>query len=81
MEATRKRKTQESVLIKDPNTGFEISYSITSRLKRNLDIHVIDALKKSLDDDIDIIEVEADINTPQFARAVVDALHQVLDQK
>lgn len=40
----------------------------------------IDTLKKSLDDDIDIIEVEADINTPQFARAVVDALHQALDQ-
>ena len=38
----------------------------------------IDALKKSLDDDISVIEVEADINTPEFARAVVDALHQAL---
>jgi uncharacterized protein (UPF0261 family) len=38
----------------------------------------IDALKKSLDDDINVIEVDADINTPEFARAVVDALHQAL---
>ena len=40
----------------------------------------IDTLKKSLHDDINIIEVNADINTPEFARAVVDALHQVLGQ-
>jgi len=39
----------------------------------------IEALKKSLDDGISVIEVEADINTPEFARAVVDALHQALD--
>jgi uncharacterized protein (UPF0261 family) len=40
----------------------------------------IDALKKSLDDDINVIEVDADINTPEFARAVVDALYQALGQ-
>jgi uncharacterized protein (UPF0261 family) len=38
----------------------------------------IEALKKSLDDEINVIEVDADINTPEFARAVVDALHLAL---
>jgi uncharacterized protein (UPF0261 family) len=41
----------------------------------------IEALKKSLDDEINVIEVDADINTPEFARAVVDALHQALGRK
>ena len=40
----------------------------------------IDTLKRSLDDDIDVIEVDADINTPEFAQAVVSALHQALGQ-
>ena len=44
------------------------------------DIAFIDTLKKSLDDDINVIEVDADINTLEFARAVVDALHQALSQ-
>jgi uncharacterized protein (UPF0261 family) len=39
----------------------------------------IDALKKSLDDEISVIEVDADINTPEFASSVVDALRQALN--
>jgi uncharacterized protein (UPF0261 family) len=38
----------------------------------------IDALKKDLDPEIDIIEVATHINTPEFARAVIDALEQII---
>ena len=38
----------------------------------------IEALKQYLDDDISIREIDADINTPELARAVVEALGQAL---
>ena len=38
----------------------------------------IDEFRKNLDPEIDIIEVDTDINTPEFARAVIDALEQTL---
>jgi uncharacterized protein (UPF0261 family) len=38
----------------------------------------IDEFRKNLDREIDIIEVDTHINTPEFARAVVDALEQTL---
>lgn len=38
----------------------------------------IDELKKKLDPEIEIIEVETHINTPEFARAVVELLRQTL---
>jgi len=38
----------------------------------------IDELREKLDPEIDIIEVDTHINTPGFARAVVDALEQTL---
>ena len=38
----------------------------------------IDELREKLDPEIDIIEVDTHINTPEFARAVVDALEQTL---
>jgi len=38
----------------------------------------IDEFRKSLDPEIAIIEVDTHINTPEFARAVVDALEQTL---
>lgn len=36
----------------------------------------IDELKKRLDPGIRIIEVDTHLNTPEFAQAVVDALHE-----
>jgi len=33
-------------------------------------------LKKNLDPQIEVIEVNTHINTPEFARAVVDALNK-----
>jgi len=38
----------------------------------------IDEFRKNLDPEIDIIEVDTDINTPEFARAVVGILEQTL---
>ncbi|OGP64525.1 MAG: hypothetical protein A2169_13970 [Deltaproteobacteria bacterium RBG_13_47_9] len=38
----------------------------------------VDGLKKNLDPDIHIIEVDTHINTPQFAKAVVEALQESL---
>ncbi|MBW1897162.1 MAG: Tm-1-like ATP-binding domain-containing protein, partial [Deltaproteobacteria bacterium] len=38
----------------------------------------IDELKKALDPEIEIIEIETHINTPEFARAVVEVLRQTL---
>jgi uncharacterized protein (UPF0261 family) len=38
----------------------------------------IDELRKALDPEIEIIEVETHINTPEFARAVVELLRQTL---
>lgn len=49
-------KTQESVRIKDPITGFDISFSMSSRLKRNLDKNVINALKKENKDCVIIVD-------------------------
>jgi adenylate kinase family enzyme len=56
MEQRKKRKTQESVIVKDPNTGFEVSFSINSRLKRNLDKNVIKALEKENKDCVIILD-------------------------
>jgi uncharacterized protein (UPF0261 family) len=38
----------------------------------------IDEFRKNLDPEIDIIEVATHINTPEFARAVIDALEQTM---
>ena len=38
----------------------------------------INALKANLDNEIDIVEVDTHINTPEFANAVVDALYQAM---
>jgi uncharacterized protein (UPF0261 family) len=38
----------------------------------------IEAFKRALDPEIEIIEVDAHINTPEFARAVVDTLEKIL---
>ena len=43
------------------------------------DMAFVESLKQELEDDIAILEVDAEINTPEFARAVVDALHQALN--
>jgi len=41
----------------------------------------IDEFRENLDPEIDIIEVDTHINTPEFAKAVVDALEQTLSKR
>jgi len=41
----------------------------------------IDEFKENLDPEIDIIEVDTHINTPEFAQAVVNALEQTLSKR
>jgi uncharacterized protein (UPF0261 family) len=38
----------------------------------------IEEFRRSLDPEIEIIEVDTHINTPEFARAVVEALEKIL---
>jgi len=40
-----KRSSQETVIVKDEKNDFKISYSMSSRLKRNLEEHVIKSLQ------------------------------------
>jgi pantothenate kinase-related protein Tda10 len=40
------KKTNKAIDIKDPKTGFTISYSMDTRLKKNLEEKVIPALEK-----------------------------------
>ncbi len=40
--------------------------------------YIIDELRKALDQEIEMIEVKTHINTPEFARAVVEVLRQTL---
>ena len=44
----------------------------------DLDRAFMDALRKNLDPEIEIIEVESHINTREFGRSVVEALQQIL---
>jgi len=79
--ANRLNRSQNKKLIKFilPTRGFSsLSVEGGALFEPESDQAFIEALKKYLDDDISIQEVDADINTPEFARAVVDALKQAL---
>ena len=58
-----------------PTKGFSsLSFEGGALHEPETDQALIDELKKNLDPDIEIIEVETHINTPEFGRAVVEAL-------
>ena len=58
-----------------PTKGFSsLSVEGGALHEPETDQALIDELKKNLDPDIEIVEVETHINTPEFGRAVVDAL-------
>ena len=60
-----------------PTKGFSsLSVEGGALHEPETDQALIDELKKNLDPDIEIIEVETHINTPEFGRAVVDALEE-----
>jgi uncharacterized protein (UPF0261 family) len=63
-----------------PTKGFSsLSVEGGALYEPESDRAFMEALKHSLDDEIDIVEVDADINSPELARAVVNALHQALE--
>lgn len=43
-----------------------------------LDRAFVDELKKKLKQDIEVREVDADLEAPEFAKAMVKALHEVM---
>jgi uncharacterized protein (UPF0261 family) len=79
--ADRLNRSQYKPLIKFilPTRGFSsLSVEGGALYEPESDKAFCEALKQHLDGEINIIEVDADINTPEFARAVVDALQQAL---
>ena len=79
--ANKLNRSQNKKLIKFilPTRGFSsLSVEGGALFDPESDGAFSEALKQYLDDEISIIEVDADINTPEFARAVVDALQQAL---
>jgi uncharacterized protein (UPF0261 family) len=70
---------KESVKFLIPTKGFSsVSVEGGALYDPDLDQAFIDELKKNLDPEIEIIEVETHINTREFARSVVEALQQIL---
>jgi uncharacterized protein (UPF0261 family) len=79
--ANRLNRSQNKKLIKFilPTRGFSsLSVEGGALYEPESDRAFIEALKQYLDDDISIREIDADINTPELARAVVEALGQAL---
>jgi len=79
--ANRLNQSKNKKLIKFilPTKGFSsLSVEGGALHEPESDMAFIEALKKSLDHEIEIVEVKSDINTPEIAQAVVDALHRVL---
>jgi len=62
-----------------PTQGFSsVSVKGGALYDPDLDRAFIDELRKNLDSEIEIIEVETHINTREFGRSVVEALKQIL---
>ena len=79
--ASRLNRSRNKKLIKFilPTRGFSsLSIEGGALYEPESDRAFIEALKQYLDDDISIREIDADINTPELARAVVEALGQAL---
>jgi uncharacterized protein (UPF0261 family) len=75
-------KNRKMVKFIIPAKGFSsISVEGGALYDPELDQAFIDELKKNLDPEIEIIEVETHINTREFARSVVDALQETLLRK
>lgn len=44
----------------------------------DLDIVFVDELKKKLKSDVEVREVDSDLDTPEFAQAIVDAFDEII---
>jgi uncharacterized protein (UPF0261 family) len=78
-EKLNKHENKKLVKFIIPTKGFSsISVKGGALYDPISDKTFIDELRENLDPEIDIIEIDTHINTPEFARAAVDALEQTL---
>jgi len=78
-EKLNKHENKKLVKFIIPTKGFSsISVEGGALYDPISDKTFIDEIRGNLDPEIDIIELDTHINTPEFARAVVDALEQTL---
>jgi len=78
-EKLNKHENKKLVKFIIPTKGFSsISVKGGALYDPISDKTFIDEFRENLDPEIDIIEVDTHINTPEFAQAVVDALEQTL---
>lgn len=78
-EKLNTHKDKKLVKFVIPTQGFSsISVKGGALYDPDLDRTFIDELRKNLDPEIEIIEVDTHINTPEFARSIVEALKQIL---
>jgi uncharacterized protein (UPF0261 family) len=81
-EKLRKHKRKELVRFLIPLKGFSsISIEGGPLYDPQVDKAFVEELKKCMDPDIKIVEVDTHINTPEFAGAVVEALNDCLKAK
>jgi uncharacterized protein (UPF0261 family) len=74
-EKLNKHRNKKLVKFVIPTRGFSsLSVESGALYDPDTDSAFIDELRKSLDPEIQIIEVDTHINTPEFARAIADAL-------
>ena len=78
-EKLNKHKDKRLVKFVIPTQGFSsLSIKGGALYDPDIDKAFMDALRKNLNPEIEIIEVETHINTPEFGRSVVGALQQIL---
>jgi uncharacterized protein (UPF0261 family) len=81
-EKLNKHENKKLVKFIIPTKGFSsISVEGGALYDSISDKTFIDEIRENLDPEIDIIELDTHINTPEFARAVVDALEQTLQER
>ena len=81
-EKLNKHENKKLVKFIIPTKGFSsISVKGSALYDPLSDKIFIDEFRENLDPEIDIVEIDTHINTPEFARAVVDALEQNLSKR
>jgi len=78
-EKLNKHENKKLVKFMIPTKGFSsISVEGGALYDPVCDQAFVDEFRKNVDPEIEIIEVDTHINTPEFARAVVDTLEQII---
>ncbi len=79
MEEQKKPKTQEVVNVTNPKTGYVSSFSMNSRLRRNLDKNVVRALQKENKDCVLVIDGKEGSGKSTFAMQIGKYVDPTLD--